>query len=116
MKKMIPVLLSALSILSTSVQAAQSLGAEPDPCGTESGYKFAIETLHQIGIKGSIKGDIQNAYFNALILNESFVAQMQAKENEREAEQSTDPLIRQTLLAKASKLKELAQQLCDSRD
>lgn len=116
MKKMIPVLISVLAVFSIGVQAATAVTNEQDPCGTESGYQFAVESLHQIGMKGSMKGDIRNAYFNSLILNEAYVAQLQAKESELEAARTVDPVVRKTLLVKANKLKELAQQLCDSRD
>lgn len=111
--KLTAALLSLTLILSGQISHA----TESDPCGTQEGYMQAIRFLSDVGASGKIEGDIQNGYFNHLIMISAYVSNQSAAKALLEAAQpGTSPARAQQLRGEARAFTESATKECNARD
>lgn len=110
-------LASALLSLSLILSGQLSHAAEVDLCGKQPGYMQAIRFLNDVGPSNQIQGDLQNAYYNSLIMISSYVSNLSAKKALLEAAKpGTSPARAKYLRGEARAFRESASKECDARN
>ncbi len=110
--------LTAALLSSALIRSGQiSHATESDPCGKQAGYMQAIRFLNDVGTSGKIEGDIQNGYFNSLIMIGAYVSNQSAEKALLKAAKPGLSLAQvKQLQGEARAFRESASKECNARD